>query len=207
MKQLKDSIISSTENEVLNLANFNQYKSLKCFSRITARSFALLSSGISKTLIKQDTTILSSKAGTLNLNDPLFYLLLDLIGRNKNIVLYSSQSSEEELVSKLILSLAGLNEMVLKKGALINSTDAINDFSKASTIVYNSKLKIIKGSILSSLWNELINLNNIDKLDYILIDYLEALSVLDTKSMQDLLEYFNDLAKHLEVQIILFSRV
>jgi len=206
LMSLKNSINVQNDLKATNLANFNAYKSLKCFSRIKAKGFELLSSGISKFLIKQDLSILSSKLGVLALDDPMFYLILDLIGQNKNIVVYSSDNSEDEIIAKLILKLANLNEFVLKKGALINSVEVQNTFSKASNIVYNSNLHILKGSILNSLWNELINFKKINKLDVLIIDYLEALSLNDSKSMQELLEYFNQLSKHIETPIVLFSR-
>jgi hypothetical protein len=205
MNQVKDTCALNLANTNSKISNFCEYKTSKVFSNFKLRGFSLLSSGISKALIKSNITIINAKQGSLSLDDPLILLSLDLIGKSKNIFIYTSDLLEEELVAKLILSLSGLNEAVLKKGVLLEDSKELDFFEKASNIIFSSKLKFAKGSILSSFWQELKALKETNCLDLVIIDDIESLSI-GEQSMQELLEHFNKLSETIGVKLVLISR-
>lgn len=191
------------------LTDINKFKTVKLFSNVKAKNFGLLSSGVSKTIIKSNLTIVNSSVGDLKLDDPSILLALDLIGRGKNLLYYSALTPEEEIIGKLVLALSGLNELLLKRGALINDKSAMAMFEKACSKVYSSNLKVAKGSILNSLWVEVKKLKQDNNLDIVIIDYLEGFGIdyLDQKeNFQDLLEHFNEMSLNIEIPIIIMSR-
>lgn len=192
-----------------NLVDINKFKTLKEFSKLKAKGFGLLSSGLAKSLIKGNFTIINAKSGELCLDDPALLLVLDLLGKNKSILYYSVHTPEEELVGKLILSLSGLNELMVKKGALNQEGEAQQLFEKACNVVHNSNLKIANGSVINSLWIEVQKLKQNKDLDLVIIDNLEGFSVdfMEQKdNIQEILEHFNEMSLNVEVPIVLVSR-
>jgi len=192
-----------------NLVDINKFKTLKEFSKLKAKGFGLLSSGLAKSLIKGSFTIINAKSGDLSLDDPSLLLVLDLIGKNKGILYYSVNTPEEELVGKLILALSGLNELMVKRGALNQEGEAQDLFEKACSVIHGSNLKIANGSIINSLWLEVKKLKQNKELDYVIIDHLEGFSIdfMEQKdNIQEILEHFNEMSLNVEVPIILISR-
>ena len=191
------------------VVNLNKVKAKKVFSSIHKLGFNLLSSGIAKTLIKSPLTLLSAPLGDIKINDPALLLTLDVLGQSKGVMYLTLNAGRDEIIAKMVLALSGLNEHAVKKGALIDQMEKEN-FDKACSIIYNSKIFIAEGEGVNSLWVKATELKNNKSVDLILIDDFHAVSfdLIDNEKTgyQDMLEHFNEMAINIGIPVVLVSR-
>ena len=200
----------ANNNQVLSLS---RYRTKKQFSQIKGLGFSLLSSGISKTVIKSPLTVVDATRKAITLNDPSILLALDLIGQNKGILYLSLNAPKDEIIGKMILALAGLDEIQIQKGALEEPKNQEN-FDKACSIIYNSKIHIGELDFLNSLWITASELKQEEQIDAIIIDDFHSISfeLLNdstkepTSARQDLMEHFNEMSINIGLPVILLSR-
>ena len=130
---------SGHESGVLNL---NGIKTKRMFSKIKGLGFNLLSTGITSAVVKAPLTLLDASKGELDLKDPVILLSLDFIGQAKGVLYLSFQAPREEVIAKMVMALSGVNETMVKKGALV--TEAQEAFEKACAIIYSSNFHVLK---------------------------------------------------------------
>jgi hypothetical protein len=196
---------SSNENSVLNL---NSIKTKRLFAKIKGLGFSLLSTGITRAVIKAPLTLLDAPKGELELKDPVILLSLDVLGQSKGVLYLSFQVPREEVIAKMVMALSGVNETMVKKGALI--TEAQEAFEKACSIIYNSNFHVAEGEISSNFWIKVQELKQKNLIDMVIVDDLHAVSFEMSKSetagFQDVLEHFNEMALNVGVPVVLISR-
>ena len=196
---------NKVENSVLNL---NSIRTKRLFSNVRGLGFGLLSSGISRSIIKAPLTLLDAPKGEFELNDPVILLSLDVIGQAKGVLFLSFQIPREEIIAKMVMALSGVNETMVKKGALV--TEAQEIFEKACAVIYNSNFHVAEGEISSNFWIKVQELKEKGTVDMVIVDDLHAvssgLSKSETSDFQDVLEHFNEMALNVGVPVVLISR-
>ena len=194
-----------TENGVLNLNNF---KTKKMFSNVRTLGFGLLSSGVAASVIKSPLTLIDAPKGSIELNDPVLLLALDVVGQAKGVLYLSFNSPREEILAKMVMALSGVNENMVKKGAFVGEAQAA--FEKACSVIYNSNFHVAEGEISSNFWINVHNLKEKKLIDIVVIDDLQSLSFDIAKSsengFQDVLEHFNEMALNVGIPVVLVSR-
>ncbi|MBN1114504.1 MAG: hypothetical protein JXA66_04125 [Oligoflexia bacterium] len=190
------------------VVNLNSIRTKKVFSNVKGLGFSLLSSGVARVLVKSPLTLLAAPHGELGLRDPALLLTLDIIGQGKGVVYLSMNASRDEIIAKLVLALSGLNETMVKKGALLG--ESRDTFEKACGIIYNSNLHVAEGGIVNQLWIKLKELKSRARIDALIIDDLYSIGfeITDNENTdyQDLLEYFNDMSVNIGIPIVVISR-
>ena len=138
----------------------------------------------------------------------MFLLSLDVIGQGRGVLYLSFQAPREEVIAKMVMALSGVNENMVKKGALV--TEAQDNFEKACSIIYNSNFHVAEGEISSNFWIKVQELKSKNLIDMVIVDDLHAvsfdLSKSETSDFQDVLEHFNEMAINVGLPVILISR-
>lgn len=196
---------SGQESSVLNL---NGIKTKRMFSKIKGLGFNLLSTGIASAVVKAPLTLLDASKGDLDLKDPVILLSLDLIGQAKGVLYLSFQAPREEVIAKMVMALSGVNETMVKKGALV--TEAQEAFEKACAIIYNSNFHVAEGEISSKFWIKVQELKQSGLIDMVIVDDLHTVNFELCKSensgFQDVLEHFNEMAVNTGIPVVMISR-
>lgn len=202
-----ESRLSKDKNES-HVLNLNGIRTKRLFSNIKGLGFGLLSTGISRAVVKAPLTLLDAPKGDLELRDPVFLLSLDVIGQGRGVLYLSFQAPREEVIAKMVMALSGVNENMVKKGALV--TEAQDNFEKACSIIYNSNFHVAEGEISSNFWIKVQELKSKNLIDMVIVDDLHAvsfdLSKSETSDFQDVLEHFNEMAINVGLPVILISR-
>lgn len=188
---ISSSLVNQKKINKENIINFSRLKNQKIFSRVRNLGFSLLDSGVSYEIIKSSLNILNISKGVIKLKDPVILILLDLIGENKSVLYISENSLRDEVIAKAVLALSGVNEDMVKKGALIN--EAKKDFEKACAFIYNSKLTFSSAKNLEDIRRDL---------DLIIIDDFEK----EGNCFQEILGYFSEFSQKVNIPILLVSR-
>ena len=190
------------------VVNLNNVRTKKLFSNIKGLGFNLLSTGVTRSVVKSPLTLLNAPQGELDLKDPALLLSLDMIGQSKGLLYLSMNSSRDEIIAKLVLALSGVNEALVKKGAFLGESQEA--FEKACTIIYNSDLHVAEGMVSNKMWVKLKELRRKGSIDLLIIDDMHAIGFKQTddenSNYQDLLEHFNEMALSVGIPIVLITR-